>query len=145
LGKGLCWKVLEYFGPQPREKKSLYPNLSSKEHPIRVLSASVDHLLSHCRALFLRRCGFEVTTSSSKEHAREQLDAATYDVLIFGTTLSRDACLELAECFRKRNSRGKIIEVVPSEAPIPKNQPDAIVASADEPAKLVTTIYAQVT
>ena len=119
--------------------------MSSKERPIRVLSASVDHLLNHSRALFLRRCGFEVTTSSSKEHAREQLDAATYDVLIFGTTLSRDACLELAEFFRKRNSRGKIIEVVPSEAPMPKNQPDAIVASADEPAKLVTTIYAQVT
>jgi predicted metal-dependent RNase len=46
----------------------------------------------------------------------------------------------LAEAFRERNSNGKIIEIVPSpDAPI-KNQPDAVVVSADEPSKLITTI-----
>ena len=113
-----------------------------KDRLIRIFSASGDQLLNHSRALFLRRYGFEVTTTISKQEASKQLETGTYDVLIFGATLPTDACWELAEIFRKRNSKGKIIEVVPSATSPPKNRPDAIV-SADEPIKLVATIYAQ--
>lgn len=110
---------------------------------IRVLSASVDPLLNNSRALFLRRYGFAVTTSSSKEQARKVLNSAVYDILIFGSTLPADACCELAEVFRTRNSRGKIIEVLTSHTSVPKNRPDAVVASADDPVKIVSTIYSQ--
>jgi hypothetical protein len=114
---------------------------SSVEQPIRVLSASVDPGLNHSRALLLRQHGFDVITSESTEHAREQLNATTFDVLIFGSTLARDACWELAEAFRKRNSRGRIIEILPHFDALPKNQPDAVVVSAEEPSNLVTTIH----
>lgn len=114
---------------------------SSIEPPIRILSASVDPGLNRSRALLLRRHGFEVITSESTEHAREQLNSTTFDVLIFGSTLGRDACWELAETFRKRNSRGRIIEILPHVDASPKNQPDALVVSAEEPSKLVTAIH----
>ena len=114
---------------------------SSIELPIRVLSASVDPRLNQSRALLLRQHGFDVITSESTEHARQQLDSSTFDVLIFGSTLAREACWELAEAFRKRNSRGRIIEILPHSDASPKNQPDALVVSAEEPAKLVATIH----
>jgi DNA-binding NtrC family response regulator len=112
----------------------------SKEQPIRILSASADPQLNQSRALLLRSHGFDVTTSESSDQAREHMTYSLFDVLIFGATLARDTCWELAEVFRQCNSDGKIIEIVPSpEAPV-KNQPDAIVVSADEPSKLVTII-----
>ena len=114
---------------------------SSVEQPIRVLSASVDPRLNHSRALLLRQHGFEVITSESTEHAREQLNASTFDILIFGSTLARNACWELAEVFRKRNARGRIIEILPHSNASPKNQPDALVVSAEEPSRLVSTIH----
>jgi DNA-binding NtrC family response regulator len=114
---------------------------SSIEQPIRVLSASVDPDLNHSRALLLRQHGFDVITSESTEHARDQLNSSSFDVLIFGSTLAREACWELAETFRKHNSRGRIIEILPHPAASPKNQPDALVVSAEEPSKLVTTIH----
>lgn len=112
----------------------------SEEQPIRVLSASVDPHLNHTRAQLLRHHGFDVTTSESSEHAREQLKSTPFDVLIFGTTLTRDMCWELAEAFRQNNWDGKIVEILPSpDAPI-KNHPDAIVVSTDEPSQLIATI-----
>ena len=112
----------------------------SKEQPIRVLSASADPQLNQSRALLLRSHGFDVTTSESSRQAREHMTYSVFDVLIFGATLPRDTCWELAEVFRECNSNGKIIEIVPSpDAPV-KNQPDAVVVSTDEPSKLVTAI-----
>jgi len=111
-----------------------------QEPLIRVLSAGVDPHLNQSRALLLRQQGFDVTTSESSDHAREQIESSEFDVLIFGSTVTRDTCWELAEVFRQSNSDGKIIEILPSpEAPV-KNNPDAIVVSTDEPARLIATI-----
>jgi hypothetical protein len=110
------------------------------EHPIRVLSASVDPGLNHARGLLLKHHGFDVTTSESIEHAREQIQQHLFDVLIFGSTLPRDTCWQLAAVFRGRNPAGRIIEILPSPWVAPKNQPDATVISSDEPAELVATI-----
>ena len=110
------------------------------DRQIRVLSASVDPHLNHSRALLLRHHGFDVTTSESTQQARTQMERESFDVLIFGTTLPRDSCWELAGVFRRRNASGKIIEIVPAPSAAPKNQPDAVVISADEPSILVDTI-----
>jgi DNA-binding NtrC family response regulator len=117
------------------------PMQQSEEQPIRVLSASANPHLNHSRALLLRQHGFDVTTSESNEHAREQIKSSSFDVLIFGSTLTRDACCQLAEVFRQSNSDGKIIEILPSPEATVKNQPDAIVVSTDEPSKLIGTIH----
>jgi CheY-like chemotaxis protein len=108
--------------------------------PIRVLSASTDPGLNHTRELLLRHYGFDVTTSESKDRAREQIERSRFDVLIFGSTLPRDTCWELAEAFRKSNLAGRVIEIIPSPWAAPKNQPDATVVSSDEPSKLAATI-----
>jgi CheY-like chemotaxis protein len=108
--------------------------------PIRILSASIDPGLNQSRALLLRHYGFDVTTSESKEHAREQIERSHFDVLIFGNTLPRDTCWELAKLFRQHNSKGKIIEIIPSPWAAPKNQPDFSVVGTAEPEQLVSTI-----
>ena len=107
---------------------------------IRILSASIDAGLNHSRALLLRHYGFDVTTSESKEHAREQIEGSHFDVLIFGNTLPQDTCWELAGIFRRKNPRGKIIEITPSPWAAPKNQPDSSVVGTAEPEQLITTI-----
>jgi DNA-binding response OmpR family regulator len=107
---------------------------------IRVLTASVDPHLNRSRAQLLRDHGFDVITSESTDHAREQIQSSTFDVLIFGPTLPPDACWELAKVFRKRNFDGKIVEILPSSEALIKNQPDAVVVSSEEPSKLVGTI-----
>ena len=117
---------------------AVYSNDQNK--PIRVLSASTDPGLNHTRGLLLRHYGFDVTTSESKDHAQEQIERFRFDVLIFGSTLPRDMCWELAGAFRKRNLAGRIIEVIPSPWTAAKNQPDATIVSSDEPAKLGATI-----
>jgi CheY-like chemotaxis protein len=111
-----------------------------KKNPIRVLSASIDRNLNRSRALLLRRYGFQVTTSNSPEHATEKIASSAFDVLIFGTTLPRDTCWQLADVFRRRNSRGKIIEIIPAAWSAPKNKPDATVVSTDQAEALITTI-----
>jgi CheY-like chemotaxis protein len=110
------------------------------ERPTRILSASVDPSLNYTRALLLRQHGFEVTTSESLQRARDQIRAYNFDVLLFGSTLPRDICWQLAEFFRRRNANGKIIEILPSPRAAPKNQPDATVLSSDEPTSLVEVI-----
>jgi DNA-binding NtrC family response regulator len=112
----------------------------TKERPIRVLSASSDSNLNQARALLLRHYGFDVTTSESKEHAREHIERIRFDVLIFGSTLPSDTCWELAQTFRRHNSEGKIIEIIPSPWASAKNQPDATVVGSDGPEKLIATI-----
>ena len=112
-----------------------------EEQAIRVLSASMDPRLNRSRAQLLRDHGFDVTTSESSQHAREQIQSSAFDVLIFGPTLPRDACWELAKVFRQRNFDGKIIEILPSPQALIKNQPDAVVVRAEEPSKLVGTIH----
>jgi hypothetical protein len=115
---------------------------SSVERQIRVLSASVDPRLNHSRALLLRQHGFDVITSEATVHAHDQLNSTAFDIMIFGPTLSRGACWELAEAFRKRNAHGRIIEILPHSAASPKNQPDALVVREEESSKLVATIHA---
>ena len=110
------------------------------KRPIRILSASIDPGLNHSRALLLRHYGFDVTTSESKEHAREQIEGSHFDVLIFGNTLPEDTCWELEQVFRRRNSKGKIIEILPSPWAEPKNRPDASVVGTAEPEQLISTI-----
>ena len=116
---------------------------SSRKRSIRVLSASIDRNLNRSRALLLRRYGFHVTTSNSQEHATEKLSTSSFDVLIFGTTLPRDTCWQLAEVFRRHNARGKIIEIIPAAWSAPKNKPNATVVSTDQAEALITTIQHQ--
>jgi hypothetical protein len=106
----------------------------------RILSASVDANLNYTRAMLLRHHGFEVSTSESLQDARDQIEAHNFDVLVFGSTLPRDICWQLAGLFRSRNSQGRIIEILPSPWATPKNNPDATVVSSDEPTSLVKTI-----
>src|SRR5689334_407361 len=108
--------------------------------PIRILSASIDSALNQSRALILRHHGFDVTTSESKENAREQIQSSDFDVLVFGNTLPHDTCWELAEVFRRRSPQGKIIEIIPSPWATPKNQPDATVVGTAEPERLIAII-----
>ena len=110
---------------------------------IRVLSASVDAGLNQVRAWLLREHGFHVVTTESVEQAREHIQRNRFDVLIFGSTLSRDTCWTLAEVFRKNHPRGRIIEILPSPWAAPKNQPDATVSSSDEPIKLIDVIQGE--
>ena len=112
----------------------------TEKQTIRVLTASIDPRLNRSRAELLRDHGFDVTTSESSQHASEQIQSSAFDVLIFGPTLPPDACWELAKVFRQRNFDGKIIEILPSSEALIKNQPDAVVVSAEEPSKLVGTI-----
>jgi hypothetical protein len=111
------------------------------EGTTRILSASVDANLNYTRALLLRHHGFEVTTSESLQDARDQIEAYNFDVLVFGSTLPRDICWQLAGLFRSRNAQGRIIEILPSPWATPKNNPDATVVSSDEPTSLVKTIH----
>ncbi len=110
------------------------------ERRIRVLSASVDPGLNRTRGLLLRHHGFDVVTSDSLQHAREQIENGVFDVLIFGSTFPSDTCWQLAGAFRKHNATGRIIEILPSPWAAPKNRPDATVASDQEPTKLITLI-----
>jgi DNA-binding NtrC family response regulator len=110
------------------------------EGTTRILSASVDANLNYTRALLLRHHGFEVTTSESVQDAQDQIQAYNFDVLVFGSTLPRDICWQLAGLFRSRNAQGKIIEILPSPWATAKNNPDATVVSSDEPTSLVETI-----
>jgi hypothetical protein len=91
--------------------------------------------------LLLRHYGFDVTTSESKEHAREQIERSPFDLLISGDTLPQDACWGLAAVFRRHNLKGKIIEIVPSPWATPKNQPDFSVVGTAEPDQLIGTIH----
>ena len=113
---------------------------SLEEQPIRILSASVDPRLNHSRAVLLRDHGFDVITSESIERARELIKSSRFDVLIFGSTLTPAVCWELAEVFRASNTRGRIIEIIPSPAGPIKNNPDAVVLTMDESSRLVATI-----
>ena len=108
--------------------------------PVRILSASLDPGLNQSRALLLRHYGFDVTTSESKEHAQEQIEGSHFDVMIFGNTLPYDTCWELAYTFRRHNSKGKIIEILPSPWATPKDQPDFCVVGTAEPEELIATI-----
>ena len=115
----------------------------SSEVRIRVLSASVDPSLNQARALLLRYHGFEVVSTESKDYAVERIQKDSFQVLIFGSTLPRDTCWELAEVFRKHNAAGKIIEIVPSPWSAPKNRPDAVVVSTEAADKLISAIREQ--
>jgi hypothetical protein len=116
------------------------PETPSLSKPIRILSASIDPHLNQARALLLRHHGFDVVSTESKEYAREQIQKSRFDVLIFGNTLPRDTCWELAEVFRMHNAAGKIIEIIPAPWLPPKNKLDATVVSSDPPAKLIAVI-----
>lgn len=116
----------------------------AKKPAVRILSASTDAGLNHSRALLLREHGFEVKTSESLEQATQLIETEDFDVLIFGSTLSRDACWTLAEAFRKRHARGKIIEILPSPWSTPRAAVDATVIGSEEPAKLVASIQKDV-
>jgi len=114
----LCYAAIPFGLPDMPEDIGLL-----NKHPIRILSASLDPHLNHARALLLRHHGFDVVSTESKEYAREQIQKSRFDVLIFGNTLPRDTCWELAEVFRKHNAAGKIIEIIPAPWLAPKNNP----------------------
>jgi PleD family two-component response regulator len=116
---------------------------SLKDRTIRVLSASTDRNLNLARALLLQHHGFKVTALESKAEALKEIERRRFDVLIFGSTLPYDTCWELAGVFRKHNSAGKIVEIIPSPWTAPKNQPDATVVSSDEPTELIKVIHEQ--
>jgi len=99
---------------------------------IRVLSASADSALRHSRELLLRDHGFEVKTSLSKSQAHELIQSHSFDVLVFGNSLTPDVCQELAKDFRSRNPQGKIIEILAANWKAPMNQPDATALSPEE-------------
>ena len=124
--------------PLSDEKKQIAEPLSRV--PIRVLSASIDSGLNSARAMLLRDHGFDVTTSENVERAIREIKLRELDVLIFGSTLPRDNCWTLAEVFRQHHSKGKIVEILPSPWAAPKNRPDIVVVSSDEPEGLVAAI-----
>ena len=99
---------------------------------IRVLSASADPILRHSRELLLQHHGCEVKTSLSKSHACELIQSHSFDVLVFGHSLTADVCQSLAKDFRARNPQGKIIEILAATWKAPMNKPDATVLSAEE-------------
>jgi DNA-binding NtrC family response regulator len=111
--------------------------MSNTSTPITVLSVSADPGLSRSRELLLINQGCEVKTSLSKSHAHELMQSQSFDVLVCGSRVARDVCLELAKDFRARNPRGKIIEILSSLWESPMNQPDAIAVGPEE---LITAI-----
>ena len=108
---------------------------------IRVLSASTDLGLSRTRVMLLQQFGFDAIYSESKQHAIELIEKNAFDVLVFGSTLERDTCWELAAVFRSRNSDGKVIEILPTTWKTPKNRPDATVLGSDEAHSLPEAIH----
>lgn len=99
---------------------------------IKVLSASNDSALRHSRELLLRAHGCEVQTSLSKSHAQELIQSHSFDVLVYGNSLTPEVCQELAKDFRARNPRGKIIEILAANWIAPRNKPDAIAVGPEE-------------
>ena len=97
-----------------------------------VLSVSADPGLSHTRELLLRKQGCEVKTSLSKSHAQELMQSHSFDVLVFGNSLTTDVCQELAKDFRVRNPQGKIIEILVASWHVPMNGPDATAIGPEE-------------
>ena len=111
--------------------------MTQTPQPMRVLSASADPALRKTRELVLIREGCEVKTSLSKAHAHELIQSHLFDVLVFGNSLTPDACQELAKSFRLRNPQGKIIEILASKWDYPMNQPDAVAAAPEELVALI--------
>jgi hypothetical protein len=105
---------------------------TSSGKSIRVLSASADPALRYSRELLLRSQGCEVSTSLSKGHAKALIQAQQFDLLIFGNSLTADACQELARVFRVFNPEGKIIEILSAQWDLPMNQPDATAVGPEE-------------
>jgi CheY-like chemotaxis protein len=102
-----------------------------------VLSASADPVLRYSRELLLSSEGCEVKTSLSKAHAHELIKSQSFDVLVFGNSLSARSCRELEESFRLRNPQGKIVEILLANWDVPMNNPDAV---ADSPEELLSFI-----
>ncbi len=100
--------------------------------PVTVLSVSADPGLSHTRELLLLNHGCEVTTSLSRTEAQRQIQSHSFDVLVFGNSLTPDVCQELAKDFRARNPRGKIVEILVASWGVPMNGPDAIAIGPEE-------------
>jgi len=112
--------------------------------PIRVLSANVDLDVSRTRVTLLEQFGFDAMFSESKQHALELIEKKAFDVLVFGSALSRDTGWELAGVFRARNSKGKIIEIIPTVCTPPRYRPDATVldSEANRLPETIHSIYA---
>jgi hypothetical protein len=102
------------------------------ERRITVLSASADPALRKSRELLLINAGCEVVTSLSKSHAHDLIQSRSFDILIFGNSLTPKACQELAKTFRMRQPRGKIIEILAARWDSPMNQPDIITVGPQE-------------
>jgi hypothetical protein len=100
--------------------------------PITVLSVSADPGLAHTRELLLLNYGCEVKTSLSKSEAQQLIQSHSFDVLVFGNSLTPDVCQELAKNFRARNPRGKILEILVAQWDAPVNGPDAIAIGPEE-------------
>lgn len=112
----------------------------STKTAVRVLSASMDPGLNHSRALLLRDHGFLVETCESVDKAQILVAQENFDALIFGSTLPSDACSQLERAFRRCQSKGVIIEILPSPWVEARSHPDATVVGTDEPASLVNVL-----
>jgi hypothetical protein len=93
---------------------------------------SADPALSYTQGLLLLSQGCEVETALSKSYAHELIQSHSFDVLVFGNSLTPETCRELAKSFRLRNPQGKIIEMVGGNWDAPMNEPDAIVVGPEE-------------
>ncbi len=76
--------------------------------------------------------GCEVVTSLSKSHAHDLIQSRAFDLLIFGNSLTPNACQELAKVFRLRHPRGKIVEILAAHWDLPMNQPDITTVGPQE-------------
>jgi len=97
-----------------------------------VLSASADPVLRYSRELLLTSEGCEVKTSLSKAHAQDLIKSHSFDVLVFGNSLSAKSCRELEKSFRLHNPQGKIVEILLANWDAPMNNPDAVAESPEE-------------
>jgi hypothetical protein len=77
-----------------------------------MLPVSADPAVSYTQGLLLLNQGCEVETAFSKSYAQELIQSHSFDVLVFGSSVTPEASRELAESFRLRNPQGKIIEMV---------------------------------
>ena len=105
----------------------------------RILSVSGNYAIATTRELLLRREGFEVRTAASRVQAQKLLQTDLFHCFVIGSSLSAEACQQLAAEFRRRNPWGKIIEILPTPWMPATTTPDATVT---DPEELISTLHA---
>ena len=112
---------------------------SSPENKRRILHLGASRQLGNLRRRILELAGFEVITTTSKQSPRA--DATdTFDCLVLGHSINKEACKRLAEEFRRQNPRSPIIAVVENAWTRYSFPVDGYVCGADGPATLVEAV-----